>query len=137
MATATTVRAPQTFSEELGIDLPSIEAGLSLGSLSSLVELTGMTWADVYQIVIPARTLKHRRAKRQVLSVDESDRVARVARIFDHAMRVFGDLEKARLWLQRPKQRFDGRSPLHMLALETGGRMVEEMLGQIEYGFFA
>lgn len=137
MATATAVRAPQTFSEELGIDLFSIEAGLPLDSLATLMQLTGMTWADVYQIVIPARTLKHRRAKRQALSVEESDRLARVARTFDHAMRVFGDLERARLWLGRPKHRFEERTPLQMLVSETGGRLVEEMLGQIEHGIFA
>lgn len=137
MVMATAVRAPQTFSEELGIDLFSIEAGLPLDSLAALVQLTGVTWADVYQIVIPARTLKHRRARQQPLSVDESDRVARVARVFDHAMRVFGDLERARLWMERPKQRFEERSPLQMLASEMGARMVDEMLGQIEYGMFA
>jgi len=137
MAIATAVRAPGTFSEELGIDLPSIEAGLPLDSLSTLVQLTGMTWPMVYQTVLPARTLKHRRAKRQALSIEESDRLARVARTFDHAMRVFGDLERARLWLERPKHRFEERSPLQMLVSETGGRMVEEMLGQIEHGIFA
>jgi len=134
---ATVAHAPQTFSETLGIDLSSIEAGLPISSLEELVGLVGISWPLVYQTILPARTLKHRRAKQQPLSIEESDRVARMARIFDHAMRVFGDLGRARLWLERPKHRFDGRAPLQMLASETGGRMVEEMLGQIEYGFFA
>jgi putative toxin-antitoxin system antitoxin component (TIGR02293 family) len=50
---------------------------------------------------------------------------------------VFGDQEKAREWLNQPKKRFDRRTPLHMLRTDLGGRMVEEMLGQIDEGMFA
>ena len=92
---------------------------------------------DLHDIVIPARTLKHRRARREPLSRDESDKLARLARIFDHAVRVFGDVTRARHWLEKPKRRFDGRNPLAMMRTEIGGRMVEEMLLQIEHGMFA
>lgn len=137
MATLAPARPLTSFTEALGISLARIEAGLPLTALSELVELTGLGWPTVYETVLPARTLKHRRAKRQSLTVDESDKLARVARVFDHAMRTFGDLEKARLWMGRPKERFDGRSPVQMLSTDAGSLLVDEMLGQIEYGFFA
>jgi putative toxin-antitoxin system antitoxin component (TIGR02293 family) len=58
-------------------------------------------------------------------------------RVFDQAVAVFGDAERAREWLGKPKRRFDQRTPMQMLRTDLGGRMVEEMLGQIEHGMFA
>ena len=92
---------------------------------------------ELYDVVIPARTLKHRRSRKEALSRDESDKLARLIRIYDQAVRVLGDKEKALHWLRKPLRRFAGRSPLQMLPTEFGARMVEEMLGQLDYGMFA
>ncbi len=92
---------------------------------------------DLYEVVIPARTLKHRRDRQEPLSRDESDKLARLVRTFNQAVKVFGDGDRARSCITTTKKRFDKRTPLAMLCTETGGRMVEEMLGQIDYGMFA
>jgi putative toxin-antitoxin system antitoxin component (TIGR02293 family) len=105
--------------------------------MSTFAESSGLPLKDLYEVVIPVRTLKHRRARREPLSRDESDKLARLVRIFDHAVKVFAGIERARTWLNQPKKRFDNRSPLTMLRTEIGGRMVEEMLGQIDEGMFA
>ncbi|MDD5036947.1 MAG: hypothetical protein PHE55_19650 [Methylococcaceae bacterium] len=57
-------------------------------------------------LVLPPRTLAHRRAKGQFLSPDESDRALRVARLVALAEGVFGDREKALCWLRKPQARF-------------------------------
>jgi putative toxin-antitoxin system antitoxin component (TIGR02293 family) len=105
--------------------------------MSTFAESSGLPLKDLYEVVIPARTLKHRRARREPLSRDESDKLARLVRVFDRAVAVFGDPERARAWLDKPKKRFGNRTPLAMLRTEIGGRMVEEMLGQIDEGMFA
>jgi putative toxin-antitoxin system antitoxin component (TIGR02293 family) len=89
------------------------------------------------ELVTPARTLAHRRAKAERLTVEESDRAVRLARVVVQAESVFGDKEKAMTWLRRSLKRFDGRTPLAMLATDTGSRLVEEALVQIDEGFFA
>ena len=61
----------------------------------------------------------------------------RVARITAMAEQVFGEPERAWRWLRKPKRRFDGKTPVEMLATEAGARLVEEMIGQIEHGIFA
>jgi putative toxin-antitoxin system antitoxin component (TIGR02293 family) len=88
-------------------------------------------------VVIPARTLKHRRQRGEPFNLDESDRLARVARMYELAVKVFGDPEKAKRWLTKPKIRFEERSPLTMMHTDFGGRQVEEMLIQIDEGMFA
>ena len=105
--------------------------------MSNFVSASGVELKDIYEIVIPARTLKHRRRLVQPLSADESDKLARLVRVFDQAVTVFGTVEQARSWLSKPKKRFDLRTPLQMLRTDVGGRMVEEMLGQIDEGMFA
>ena len=105
--------------------------------MTSFLSASGVELKDIYDIVIPARTLKHRRSRRESLSSDESDKLARLVRIFDHAVAVFGDGERARNWLGASKKALRRRTPLQMLRTDLGGRMVEEMLGQIDYGMFA
>jgi len=105
----------------------------------SIVSLTkhGLGEGEVYALVLPRRTLIHRRAKHQLLTRDESDKAVRLARIAALAEEIFGDEEKAFRWLRKPKRRFDSRTPLEMLATEAGARLVEELLYQIDDGMAA
>jgi putative toxin-antitoxin system antitoxin component (TIGR02293 family) len=98
---------------------------------------SGIAVKDLLEVVIPSRTLKHRRQRQEPLNLDESDRLARVARLYELGVKVFGDTDKARRWLTKPKDRFGERSPLSMMHSELGGRSVEEMLHQIDEGMFA
>ena len=75
--------------------------------------------------------------KRERLICDESDRAVRVARLMALAERVFGDSENDMRWLRAKKKRFAGRTPMEMMASETGSRMVEEWLYQIDEGMTA
>jgi putative toxin-antitoxin system antitoxin component (TIGR02293 family) len=121
----------------LRLDLRTVESGVSVATMASFVSASGLQLRDIYDIVIPARTLKHRKARKEPLTPDESDKLARLIRIYDHAVRVLGDREKALHWLNKPLRRFAGRTPLQMLRTEFGARMIEEMLGQMDYGMFA
>jgi len=89
---------------------------------------------EIYQLVIPRRPLPHRIAKKQRLTQDESDRTVRIARAIALAGEVFGSAAAGLDWLRAPKQRFDRRPPIEMLATEAGARLVEEFLYQIDYG---
>src|SRR5580698_7786812 len=122
---------------KLRLNLARIESGVPVSTMTDFVVSSGLPLKDNYEVVIPARTLKHRRARKESLSTDESDKLARLARVFDHTVSVFDTPDLARAWLNKPKKRFDGRTPMDMLRTEVGARMVEEMLGQIDEGMFA
>jgi putative toxin-antitoxin system antitoxin component (TIGR02293 family) len=112
------------------------EEGLPTESVAQLRTL-GISFTEVAEIVIPPRTLKHRIARGQRLSTEESERLLRVVRILALADRVFGDREKALGWLRLPDPRQDDRSCLSLLRTEAGGKTVENMLGQIDQGYFS
>jgi putative toxin-antitoxin system antitoxin component (TIGR02293 family) len=114
-----------------------IERGVPLRALEDFSIYSGLPLKDLLEVIIPARTLKHRRQRQEPLNLDESDRLARVARLYELAVKVFGNPDKARRWLSKPKQRLQELSPVAMMRTELGGRQVEEMLYQIDEGMFA
>jgi len=117
-------------------DLPRIiENGLPTDSLQLLRE-AGLTFTEVSEIIISPRTLKHRKSRGEALSHEEADRVVRMARVIGQAEDVFGNREKALLWLRTADDRLDDRTPLSMLRTESGGRLVEEMLWQVAEGIY-
>ncbi|MCI1039478.1 antitoxin Xre/MbcA/ParS toxin-binding domain-containing protein [Pseudomonas putida] len=85
--------------------------------------------------IIPLRTLKTRIERDQPLTVEESDRLFRSAHITAMAEAVFGEADKAKRWLSKPKERFSGLTPMQMLTTQQGTTQVEEMLLQIAEGF--
>jgi putative toxin-antitoxin system antitoxin component (TIGR02293 family) len=113
-----------------------VEKRLPAAAIQALIR-GGLSDAEVYQLVVPRRTLAHRIAKHQPLSRDESDKAVRVARVTARAERVFGESERAWRWLRKPKRRFNGKTPVEMLATEAGARLVEEAIGQIDHGIFS
>ena len=120
-----------------GEDLASlVEKRLPAAAIKALVR-GGLSDAEVYQLIVPRRTLAHRIAKHQPLSKDESDKAVRVARITAMAEQVFGEPARAWRWLRKQKRRFDGKTPIEMLVTEAGARLIEEMLRQFEYGMTA
>ena len=107
----------------------------------------GLTRDEVHSIVLPARTLQHRRSKKERLSVDESDKVIRLLRMLRLTEEVYGNLERALDWLRTPNPNLDptlrnilfvvgGPTPMSLLKTGTGAWMVEELLGQISEGMF-
>jgi putative toxin-antitoxin system antitoxin component (TIGR02293 family) len=146
--------AAQVQPDWLGLDAASngpevlamIERRFPTSIIDSLLGL-GLERAEVHSIVLPARTLQHRRSRKELLTVDESDRVIRLLRVLKAADGVYGSRERALAWLRRPNPRLDpatrnvlfaqgGRAPMTLLTTDTGARMVEELLGQIGHGMF-
>ena len=74
---------------------------------------------EIDAVVIPARTLQHRRFRPEKLTVEESDRVLRVIRLLPLAESVYGSRERALAWLRRLHARLDGRTPPSLLKTDT------------------
>jgi putative toxin-antitoxin system antitoxin component (TIGR02293 family) len=117
-------------------DWREIERGLPLSTLEEFSAYSGISVKELLEVVIPARTLKHRRQKKEPFSVIEADRLARVARMYELAVKVYGDREDGRKWLCGRKRRFDGKTALEMLDTQIGEKAVKDFLIQIDEGMF-
>lgn len=89
------------------------------------------------QRIIPERTFQRRQKAGERLTPEESERALRYARIVAEADRVFGEHGKGMRWLHSPMQQLENQSPLDVLDTDIGARLVEDILGQIDEGFFA
>jgi putative toxin-antitoxin system antitoxin component (TIGR02293 family) len=75
-----------------------------------------------------------RRKEQGTLTAEESDRLARVARVAQRAVDAFGDENQAREWLRGPNRALRGEIPLELLGTDSGAELVADELGRIEYG---
>lgn len=71
------------------------------------------------------------------LQTDESERLFRIAALYDRAIEVLGDPERARAWFKEPKKALGMKTPLQYADTEPGAREVENLLGRLEYGVFS
>ena len=80
------------------------------------------------------KALAERRAKGTNLTVEESDRAAREARIIRLAERAFANREKAHTWLHKNLASLDGHRPMDLIRTTSGTRFVEDILAKIAWG---
>jgi putative toxin-antitoxin system antitoxin component (TIGR02293 family) len=116
-----------------------IERGLSFQALQSLASVTGLPIRDLASVLgIPERTLARRNAAGK-LAPEESERLLRIATVFEKAVGLFeGDVRAAVAWLTTPKKVFGGgRTPLAYARTELGAREVEALIGRLEHGVFS
>ncbi|WP_274631075.1 antitoxin Xre/MbcA/ParS toxin-binding domain-containing protein [Arvimicrobium flavum] len=124
----------------LGVDVRSqadlamaVQRRLPLASLKGL-SLAGLSEQEIERFVIPQRTRRHRAERNQPLTVEESDRVVRLARIQSLAEETFADPGKANRWLRKQLAELGGEMPLNVAQTEAGARVIETILGKIAWG---
>jgi putative toxin-antitoxin system antitoxin component (TIGR02293 family) len=115
-----------------------VKRGFPYGAIIRFHRRSGLPVGVIADLVqIPQRTLMRRKAKGRLLP-DESERLLRVAGIFEKAAELFeGDVNAARRWLTTGNAELDGQSPLEMVRTEIGAREVEDLVGRLEYGVFS
>jgi putative toxin-antitoxin system antitoxin component (TIGR02293 family) len=124
---------------EIDSTLEWIEAlahGFPPASVDAVIESGILTQGEADEYVIPRRTLSHRRQRRQRLSIDESDRLGRIARLTGRASETFGDQANAVAWLREPNGALGGARPLDMLRSGEGAILVDQILTRIDHGVY-
>ena len=96
----------------------------------------GFSTEEIHRFVAPRRTLARRVEKGEPLTLAENDSAQRLLRISELADKVFGDHDKAHHWLRNPNRALKGIAPIDLLESETGARLVEQSLYQIDYGIY-
>ena len=115
-----------------------VSLGLPAGILRHLAVAFGVQPSGIAPYVnISEKTILRRLGSRGKLKPDESERVARLMRVFVRAVDVLEDEDRARGWLAKPLRVLGGRPPLSLMASEQGAREVEHVQGRLEYGVFA
>jgi putative toxin-antitoxin system antitoxin component (TIGR02293 family) len=114
----------------------SVERGLPVALVDRLAD--AIAPGDVrfrYRLVPKSTLAKQRGSPGRRLTVEQSDRVFRLARVWSRARRVWKSDEAARDFLHRPHPLLDHATPVDV-ALNTtvGSQLVEDILGGLEHG---
>jgi len=116
--------------------LDVVERGLPPIAVDAMVHGGMLTADEADRLVISRRALSQRRARGLPLSVDEAERLVRVARVHAVALEQFGAADRAARWLRKPNRVLDGRVPLDLLVTGEGARLVEDTIMRIAHGIF-
>jgi putative toxin-antitoxin system antitoxin component (TIGR02293 family) len=114
-----------------------VQAGLPFRTLEQFQRRTGLPIDALTRAIrLPPRTLARRRTAKR-LSVAESDRLARLVQIYDHALRFFdGNVEATTRWFKTPCLALSDKPPLRVVETEVGAHEVDQVIGRLEYGVF-
>lgn len=118
--------------------IQKIEEGFAFGALEALASSSGLSLSLLASVIgIPERTLARRKGFGR-LAPEESERLLRVANLFEKSVDLFeGDLRGAVAWLTSPKKALNHETPLSYAKTEIGAREVEFLIGRLEYGVFS
>ena len=118
--------------------IAEIKKGFRVATFEHLARQLDLPERELARFVaISERTLIRRR-KAGRLNADESDRIARIAMLFDEAVELFeGDRTRASQWFRSPRKALGGAAPIEYADTEPGAREVRDLIGRIEHGVFA
>jgi putative toxin-antitoxin system antitoxin component (TIGR02293 family) len=114
----------------------AVDRGLPTDSLDRVKMVLGLSDVEVaHALGISLKTIHRlRKDPSRHLSSQASDRLYRLARLYQLANDVLENPESAREWLRSPQIGLDNRVPLDLMTSEAGSREVEALLMRIEYG---
>lgn len=128
----------------LGIEVKSdrdleriILRGLPTDTISKIVDRIYPGQTDKYYQLVPRSTLIRRQKESSLLSVEESQKAERIARVFSFAVEVWGNEDKAREFMKKSHPMLDNRTPFEASLNELGARQVEQILGKLMFGISA
>lgn len=111
----------------------ALEEGLPVGAVDRVSRLVA-PGDSAFRDGLVARATLARRRHQSRLTLEEGQRVERIARLWAYALRLFGSEDDARRFLAGPHMLLRGQSPLDLARTEPGARAVEQLLGGLEHG---
>lgn len=114
----------------------AVEAGLPSASVRRVSEYVGRTSRErssVEAIMVSRATLERRLKARQTLSIEESERAERMARLIALAEEVLESRDDAREFMHAPHDLLGHKAPVALARTDLGARQVEGLLWKIEY----
>lgn len=116
--------------------IDAVRKGFPAEQLEKTARILSIDRAILLRVLgISERTLQRKHLASTRLSPAASDRLSRIERIYILALDVFGDRQKAILWLKRPSRALGNELPLKFLDTDAGTQRVERELREIQYGF--
>jgi putative toxin-antitoxin system antitoxin component (TIGR02293 family) len=122
---------------EKNVLIKNIKKGLPISAFEKIqkeLDISAETLAATVNIA--TRTLARRKKEGRFHS-DESERILRIASLFDRALQVLHSHNRVQVWFKSSQKGLGGQTPLEYADTEPGAREVEDLLGRLEHGVFS
>lgn len=113
-----------------------VRQGFPFVCASELARRLGLQDSQLASTLAVSPTTLGKRRRRGFLTVRESEKILRIAMVFERATEVFQAPDAAVDWLNSRNSALSGVTPLSLLDTEFGAEEVSRILGTIEHGVF-
>jgi putative toxin-antitoxin system antitoxin component (TIGR02293 family) len=117
--------------------IDTIRLGLPKAGVDAFLEKTSVDREKLSQVLHISTRQLNRYKPEQRLSPEQSNFLYEVTRIYTRALDILGDKATAEHWLAREQLALGNHTPLQLLDTTEGVRLVDDLLSQIEYGFYS
>ncbi len=114
-----------------------IKKGLPGSAIGKMAEMFDVNKAQIYSLLHLKPKTAQRASAKSSLSVDTSDHIVQILKIYEHCLDVFGSNEKTSRWLTTPNHALGGELPIHLMDTMEGISLINDTVTRIEYGVFA
>ncbi|MET3502660.1 putative toxin-antitoxin system antitoxin component (TIGR02293 family) [Mucilaginibacter rubeus] len=114
-----------------------IRGGIPRLAIDSILEKTNVSRAQLSNILHISTRQLNRYGQDDRLSAEQSNFLYEFTRIYIRGIDILGDAATVDKWLMRPNMALGDKQPLELLDTSEGLRMVDDVLSQIEYGFYS
>jgi putative toxin-antitoxin system antitoxin component (TIGR02293 family) len=112
-----------------------VRSGLPFRAVARFQATSGLTLDRIKEAAKISEGSFSRRKKSGKLSLEESERLMRLGRVFEQAVALHdGDQDAAREWLETPIPALGDERPLDLAQTDPGAREVEDLIGRIAHG---
>lgn len=112
-----------------------VHRGMSITIMDQAAQALAVSKNTLFDALgLPVSTMTRRAKSGSPLSLDEADRMDRVAQAFKRAINVFGNEDAAQEWLSTRVPALGNCTPLELLDTSAGYQMVLNTIGRIAYG---
>ena len=123
---------------ESSFDLVNLaREGLPKISVNSLIEVLEISIEEAVTLLPVSRRTLERYEENQKLSLELSDRLIQIAKVYSRTLEVFGDRNFTLRWLKSPCKAFGDTIPMSYLNVSSGFEIVMDELGRIDYGVYS
>ncbi|HEY8928885.1 MAG TPA: antitoxin Xre/MbcA/ParS toxin-binding domain-containing protein [Mucilaginibacter sp.] len=112
--------------------------GITKASLDALISHLGVSKKSFSENVLDTsvKTLERKKSTDR-LDKRTSSLVIEIAKVVEHAFDVFENEDKVKSWLNYPNRALNNIKPIDLFYIPTGLKMVNDILGRIEYGVYS
>ena len=114
-----------------------LRQGMRFETVQNIVKKTCVSRNELSDILHISVRQMNRYEPDSLLSTEQSGFVYEFSRLYVRGLDIFGDQETFEKWLKRPQMSFGMQTPLSLLDTSEGFRQINDLLSQIEYGYYS